>query len=244
MKLIGAASTVFTLVLAFVISGSGQATNAQQRASRPESQGDRQQHEDGERTHRDGQAIFRFDTFGDEQLWTGVLRMHEPLATVDPATALAVGLKVDVEALPPAIRRRASRRTGRPDRPRGDHGIAAARCGRRRQGQGERERPADQRRRDLRAVPLDRRQLPCPWYRQAVGWLGESRSECRCDRRLVAGAAGCAQGRVPHVGSRQVRSQTPCVRRHEPHSAEQSIAADCHPFDLRTEGRRLRNVHG
>jgi mono/diheme cytochrome c family protein len=29
--------------------------------------------------------------------------MHEPIATVDPATALAVGLKVDVDALPPAI---------------------------------------------------------------------------------------------------------------------------------------------
>ena len=103
MKLIGAAATVFTLVLAFVISGFGHATNAQQRAGRPESQGDRQQHQAGERTHRDGQAIFRFDTFGDEQLWTGVLRIHEPLATVDPATALAVGLKVDVEALPPAV---------------------------------------------------------------------------------------------------------------------------------------------
>jgi len=51
----------------------------------------------------DGQAIFRFDTLGDEQLWTDVLRMHEAIATVDPRTALGVGLKVDVEALPPAI---------------------------------------------------------------------------------------------------------------------------------------------
>jgi len=50
-----------------------------------------------------GQQIFRFDTFGDEQLWTDVLRMHEVVATVDPATALAVGLKVDVEALPEGI---------------------------------------------------------------------------------------------------------------------------------------------
>jgi mono/diheme cytochrome c family protein len=103
MKLIGAASTVFTLVLAFVVSGFDQATRAQPRASRIEDHADRQSHEDAGRTHRDGQAIFRFDTFGDEQLWTNVLRMHEPLATVDPATALAVGLKVDVEALPPAI---------------------------------------------------------------------------------------------------------------------------------------------
>ena len=49
---------------------------------------------------KDGRRIFRYDTFGDEQLWTGVLRMHEVIATVPPATAMAVGLKVDVEALP------------------------------------------------------------------------------------------------------------------------------------------------
>src|SRR4029450_8041405 len=40
---------------------------------------------------------------GDEQLWTDVLRMHEAVATVSPATALSVGLKVDVEALPSSI---------------------------------------------------------------------------------------------------------------------------------------------
>jgi mono/diheme cytochrome c family protein len=52
---------------------------------------------------QDGQEIFRFDTFGDEQLWTDVLRMHEVLPSVPPATALAVGLKVDVDALPPPV---------------------------------------------------------------------------------------------------------------------------------------------
>jgi len=51
----------------------------------------------------DGQRIFRFDTFGDEQLWTNVLKMHEAVAKVDPATALGVGLKVDVDALPPSV---------------------------------------------------------------------------------------------------------------------------------------------
>jgi hypothetical protein len=50
-----------------------------------------------------GQAIFRFDTFGDEQLWTTVLRMHEVIPSVSPETALSVGLKVDVEALPPSL---------------------------------------------------------------------------------------------------------------------------------------------
>jgi len=51
----------------------------------------------------EGEAIFRFDTFGDEQLWTDVLRMHEVLPSVSPATALSVGLKVDSDALPPPI---------------------------------------------------------------------------------------------------------------------------------------------
>src|SRR5215216_5857811 len=48
-----------------------------------------------------GQQIFRFDTFGDEQLWTDTLRMHEVIqSSVSPATALSVGLKVDATALP------------------------------------------------------------------------------------------------------------------------------------------------
>jgi len=51
-----------------------------------------------------GQQIFRFDTFGDETFWTDTLRMHEVIAkAVDPTTALSVGLKVDAQALPPAV---------------------------------------------------------------------------------------------------------------------------------------------
>ncbi len=62
---------------------------------------DRFSHE--HRLIREGRQTFRYDTFGDEQLWTDVLRMHEAVATVPPATALSVGLKVDVEALPKAL---------------------------------------------------------------------------------------------------------------------------------------------
>ena len=51
-----------------------------------------------------GRDIFRHDTFGDEQLWTDKLRMHEVIASaVDPMTALSVGIKVDAEALPAGI---------------------------------------------------------------------------------------------------------------------------------------------
>jgi mono/diheme cytochrome c family protein len=49
----------------------------------------------------DGKTIFQFDTFGDEQLWTEQLRMHQVIeSSLDPQTALKLGLKVDSEALP------------------------------------------------------------------------------------------------------------------------------------------------
>src|SRR5687767_5449683 len=52
----------------------------------------------------EGKRVFRFDTFGDEQLWTDKLRMHEVIEkNVDPTTALKVGLKVDSEMLPAGI---------------------------------------------------------------------------------------------------------------------------------------------
>jgi hypothetical protein len=56
-----------------------------------------------------GRQIFRFDTFGDEDFWGGTLGLHKAIAGerlggigpgVTPRTALAVGLKVDADALP------------------------------------------------------------------------------------------------------------------------------------------------
>src|SRR5436305_15258249 len=56
-----------------------------------------------------GEQVFRFDTFGDEAFWGDTLKMHEAIEGaklggvgpgVSPKTALAVGLKVDVNALP------------------------------------------------------------------------------------------------------------------------------------------------
>jgi cytochrome c2 len=52
----------------------------------------------------EGRQIFRFDTFGGEQVWTDKLRLHEVVEkSVDPTTALSVGLKVDADALPAGI---------------------------------------------------------------------------------------------------------------------------------------------
>lgn len=86
---------MFVLALTYASSGFAPLTSAKERSRDSGSQTDPNKH--------DGKKIFRFDTFGDEQFWTGVLRMHEAISDVDPATALKVGLKVDVEALPKAI---------------------------------------------------------------------------------------------------------------------------------------------
>jgi len=51
-----------------------------------------------------GRATFRYETFGDETQWSDTLRMHEVIrSAVDPTTALAVGLKVDSQALPAEV---------------------------------------------------------------------------------------------------------------------------------------------
>ena len=63
----------------------------------------------------DGRNTFRFDTFGDEVFWGGALQLHEAIKGanlggvgpgISPITALSLGLKVDVDALPqPLINR-------------------------------------------------------------------------------------------------------------------------------------------
>src|SRR5215467_4557582 len=56
-----------------------------------------------------GEQTFRFDTFGDEAFWGDTLKLHQAIEGaklggvgqgVSPKTALAVGLKIDVDALP------------------------------------------------------------------------------------------------------------------------------------------------
>ena len=84
MRLVGGISVVYLLMVAVVLTASASGHGGNPRRDT-------------------GQDIFRYDTFGDEQLWTTVLRMHEVIPNVDPATALSVGLKVDIDALPQAV---------------------------------------------------------------------------------------------------------------------------------------------
>jgi len=61
----------------------------------------------------EGRPIFRFDTFGSEGFWGDTLQLHRALVGeklggvgpgVSPKTALAVGLKVDADALPESLK--------------------------------------------------------------------------------------------------------------------------------------------
>jgi hypothetical protein len=61
----------------------------------------------------EGKKTFRYDTFGSEAFWGDTLQLHKAIAGeknggvgpgVSPKTALAVGLKVDVDALPAALK--------------------------------------------------------------------------------------------------------------------------------------------
>jgi mono/diheme cytochrome c family protein len=59
-----------------------------------------------------GRNVFRFSTFGDQAFWGDTLKLHQAIAGtkfrgvgpgLSPKSALAVGLKVDVDALPPSL---------------------------------------------------------------------------------------------------------------------------------------------
>ena len=70
---------------------------------------DRRISENAQQMMQQGKQIFRYDTFGDEVYWTDKLKLHQAIEGskfggvgpgVNPKTALAVGLKVDMDALP------------------------------------------------------------------------------------------------------------------------------------------------
>lgn len=87
------------------------AFNAERPAPAPQP-GDPVQ-ENAKRMIEDGRQIFRFDTFGSEAFWGDALQLHKAIAGeknggvgpgVSPKTALAVGLKVDADALPDSLK--------------------------------------------------------------------------------------------------------------------------------------------
>jgi len=87
--------------------------NRTSSASNPISAGDRNVPNNNAGAMVDeGRQVFRFATFDDESFWGDQLKLHQAIegaklggvgGGVSPKTALAVGLKVDVDALPSAL---------------------------------------------------------------------------------------------------------------------------------------------
>src|SRR5438094_2373191 len=125
MKPRAAASVVSVSLIALAMLvgfgvGIGEQGSAQADESRDTeghgkrlSENDRQIKAHAERTLEGGRNIFRFDTYGSEAFFGDALQLHRAIAGakngglgpgVSPKTALAVGLKVDVDALPDELK--------------------------------------------------------------------------------------------------------------------------------------------
>ena len=138
----------------------------------------------------EGRKTFRYETFGSEVFWGDTLQLHKAIAGeknggvgpgVSPKTALSVGLKIDVDALPDALKKQLSAGKvnlddpattiallklnavagvtafANPDGNVKSMGIQCAFC----------------------HSTVD--QLVRPWHRQAARWLGQPRSQRRRD---------------------------------------------------------------
>ena len=105
--------TVTLAAICLVGVAAGQVTGKKSMKQEPQlSEFDRVISENTQQMIEEGRQIFRSDTFGDEAFWGDALKLHQAIAGaklggvgpgVSPKTALAVGLKVDVDALPPAL---------------------------------------------------------------------------------------------------------------------------------------------
>jgi cytochrome c5 len=105
---------VLLVTAAFVVflGVRGEANDSQTRGRGRSTEAERQTDANAERMLEEGRQTFRFDTFGDEAFWTDSLQLHRAIAGanlggvgpgVSPKTALAAGLKVDVDALPQSL---------------------------------------------------------------------------------------------------------------------------------------------
>jgi hypothetical protein len=94
------------------MAAQGKGTNETVKEDRRDAGFDNQIRDNAQAMVEQGQSIFRFDTFGDEGFWGDTLNLHQAIEGaklggvgpgVSPAAALAVGLKVDVNALPASL---------------------------------------------------------------------------------------------------------------------------------------------
>jgi len=118
-SVVGVSLIALAMLVGFGV-GIGEQGSAQADESRDTeghgkrlSENDRQIKAHAERTLEGGRNIFRFDTYGSEAFFGDALQLHRAIAGaknggvgpgVSPKTALVVGLKVDVDALPDELK--------------------------------------------------------------------------------------------------------------------------------------------
>lgn len=118
MKIETSAVKKWLAICAVAAIASSRASGQESDSSELSDRQDETTQHNARRMIREGRHTFRFDTFGDQAFWGGTLRLHEAIEGrdfggvgpgVSPRTALAVGLKVDVDALPRELVRRLRR---------------------------------------------------------------------------------------------------------------------------------------
>jgi cytochrome c5 len=99
-------------VIVVLLGGNSEASSQNRGKSAQPTDSDRQTDSNAERMLTEGKQTFRYDTFGDEAFWTDALQLHRAIAGanqggvgpgVSPKTALAIGLKVDLDAIPQSL---------------------------------------------------------------------------------------------------------------------------------------------
>ena len=99
VRLLAKLALVLAIAAVFVVAWSNKTASADTDAN-------------AQQMLSEGKQTFRFDTFGDEAFWSDALQLHRAIEGakfggvgpgVSPVTALAVGLKVDSEALPQSL---------------------------------------------------------------------------------------------------------------------------------------------
>ena len=102
-------AAALTIGLGYLVGRSRAQPSDDQSRGQKEQGFDLQITDNARQMMEQGKQIFRYDTFGDEAYWSDKLKLHQAIQGtkfggvgpgVSPKTALAVGLKVDMDVLP------------------------------------------------------------------------------------------------------------------------------------------------
>jgi cytochrome c5 len=112
MKKSASATLIVAVCMAAVWTAAFLAPHAEARDDHDDRSFDKTISKNAKDLFSHGRETFRYDTFGDEHFWGDTLKLHQAIegarfggvgGGISPATALSLGLKVDVDALPATL---------------------------------------------------------------------------------------------------------------------------------------------